>query len=1224
MIAKKKTKKNRHSEENSRKSRFFVVGIGSSAGGIKALEELFDSLPSDTGMGFVVVQHLAREHESKLSDILSRHTEMTVQQVENNMKVEPNTVYVIPPGYDMALLRGHLQLLEITDSRGLARPFDFFFKSLAQDLGDKSICIILSGTGSDGSRGLLEIKDSGGVAIAQSPNSAEYGDMPQNAISTGYVDLILNIPEIGHKLTAISDDRYRIVEENSSGASSDIHGYLQKIFVLLRTQTGHDFSQYKEGTISRRVERRMLVHQIDRIVHYVRFLQQNSEEVEKLFKDLLVGVTSFFRDSESYSVLLDKAIMPLLSNRPLNNPLRIWVAGCATGEEAYSIAMLISEQMDKSDWQGKVQIFATDINREAVFFARRGLYSRDAVEGVGEDRLLHFFTQTGEGFRINKKLRDMVVFAEQNVIKDPPFSNLDLISCRNLLIYMGSELHKLLLPLFYHAMAPHGFLLLGNSENIGTFGDYFRTVHQKERLFQRQGNIARQLPIGLSNRMITRVNNATGFDEQRQLQKHIVDKQTYQLLIEKKLLTDYSPATVLINERRDLLYSHGPVGDFLRLPAGETPYNILSLVRQEVRLELGKAMNACFATHQPVQKNGLNCEIDGNPAIIDLHIDPVGDRQEDRMLLIVFKRIQCPEDILTAMMDSNDPETRGKTIQKLDQELKLTNDRIFSLMEEAAVADFESRSVQEELQSSNQELQSINEELETSREELQSTTEELVTVNQELELRVEELSKINNDMANLLAATEIGTIFLDTDLVIKRFTPAAARVINLIEGDVGRPLTDLNVELDYDSFVNDALSVLDTLKPLEKEVCTVHGNRWFLARLIPYRTTRGEVQGVVISFIDITRIRQAEAELRRSQSELEQIFNTATDGMRVVLLDRSVLRVNDTFVRLSGKSRDECLNKMCREVFSGPLCHTESCTLERILRGDQIINEEVVKILPDGGKMTFAVTAQPFVDDDGNIIGVIEDFRDISTIKETEEQFSTIFNNAADAIIWIDTATGKIIRSNKAAEKLLGWSQEELNTMHITRIHPPGDEKKYEKILNAHIKKGGAVKTEMDLFTSKGEIVPVEVSTSVNTVGKLQVKQSILRNLSNEKLLQKQLSWQKEMAARYLDITDSLILTINRDENVTQINRSACEIIGFSEAEIINCNWFDACIPETDRAKVRSVFRKLMRGEVEHVIRNKNPIQTAGGKEVMIDWYNNLLIDDDGKIVGILCAGNVI
>ncbi len=1224
MTDKKNTKQNIQSETDSGQTRFPVVGIGASAGGIKALEDLFDSLPADTDMGFVVIQHLARDHESLLSDILSRHTEMSVHQANNNILMGRNSVYVIPPGYDMALLGGRLQLMQQTSSRSLSRPINFFFKSLAQDLGDQAIGIILSGTGSDGSRGLLEIKNAGGVTIAQRPDSAEYADMPQSAVSTGCVDWILEVSEMGPRLTTINDGRYQLVENNNLGSASETRDYLQKIFVLLRTQSGHDFSQYKEGSLVRRVERRMLIHQIDHIAHYVRFLQQNSDEIENLFMDLLIGVTSFFRDPESYDVLKNKVFEPLLTHRSGNKPLRIWVAGCATGEEAYSVAMLVIEQMEKSSWQGKVQIFATDINRDAVLFARRGLYSRDAVEGVGEERLLRFFTQDREGFRINKNLRDILVFAEQSVIKDPPFSNLDLITCRNLLIYMGQELHQLLLPLFYHAMAPDGFLFLGNSENIGTFGEYFKAVHQKERIFQRQGNIARQLPIGISSRLITGAKDAISFKEKRQKLKQPADKYTFQLLIEKKLLAEYSPATVLINERRDLLYSHGPITDFLRLPTGEARYNILSLVHPEIRLELGKALSTCFTSNQPVHKSGLTYKIDGKSRVLDLHIDPVSKRQEDRLLLVVFIIRECPDEMLATRRDSNSHEGRERKILKLDQELKNSHERIFSLMEEAAVADFESRSIQEELQSSNQELQSINEELETSREELQSTTEELVTVNQELELRVDELSKINNDMANLLAATEIGTIFLDNDLIIKRFTPAAARVINLIEGDVGRPLTDLYIELEYDTLATDALSVLDTLNPLEKEVHTVHGNRWYWVRLMPYRTTLGEVRGVVISFIDITRLRQAEEELRCSQSELEQIFNTAADGMRVVLLDQSVLRVNDTFVRLTGKSRKECMARKCRDVFPGPLCNSGQCTLVRILNGEDVINEEIVKVRPDGRKITLAVSARPFVDNEGNIIGIIEDFRDISAVKESEEQFSAIFNGTQDAILWANVATGKIIRSNKAAEKLLGWTQEELIAMHQTRIHPPENEKKYQKMFKEHIQKGGVLREKLDLYTSIGEIVPTEVSTSVHEIGNLQVIQGVFRNLSTEKKLQKKLDWHKKMETRYLDIVDSLILTINRDESVIQINRYACEIIGFSEEEILGCNWFESCLPQSNREKVRLVFRKIMRGEMEQVIRYKNTVQTSGGKEVMISWYNNLLTDDDGKIIGVLSTGNVI
>ena len=1218
------SKKRTPSESRDAPATFPIVGIGASAGGLKALEELFNALPGNTGMGFVVIQHLARDHKSILPEILARHTKMKVRQAKNNMKVKPNSVSVLPPGYDMAILNGRLQLIEIISPHGQDRPVSYFLKSLAQDAGNHAICVMLSGTGSDGSKELREIKSVGGLIIAQRPDSAEYDDMPKNAINTGFVDLILTPLEMGDYLAKIGAGLYRITQTDNYNIASETADYLQKIFLLIRARTGHDFSGYKEGTVTRRVERRMSVHQINRIAHYVRFLQQHEEEVDVLFQDLLIGVTSFFRNHESFVALRKYALTPLITNRPNSKPLRIWVVGCSSGEEAYSIAMLISELMDQSGWQGKVQIFATDIDRESIRFARRGLYSANTVDTVSKKRKLRYFKQKRSGFKVRKILRDMVIFAEQDVVKDPPFSNLDLISCRNLLIYMGPELHQMMFPIFYHALAANGFLLLGNSENIGIFGEYFKAVHQKERLFQQQGCLPRRSCNRLPHRIIPRTASGTGFINQRQTRMDASGKLSVQRLTEKKLLSDFTPATALINKNRDVLYCHGAIADFLRLPAGETRYDILSLAQPEIRLELGKAIRASFAEGQPVKKTGITCKVNDIIKLIDLWVMPVGERQDDQMSLVVFTVVECPEKILPARIGAEDFEKREQPTEEMEKELRHCRDRIFSLTEEAAVADFESRSIQEELQSSNQELLSINEELETSREELQSTTEELITVNQELELRVEELSKVSNDMINLLAATNIGTIFLDTDLVIQRFTPAVGRIINLIESDVGRPLTDLHINLDYDSLADDALSVLDTLCPVEKEIPILEYNRWYLVRFLPYRTIKGEVQGVVISFIDITRRRQAEQEVKRSWSELEQLFNTAVDGMRVVRLDHSILRVNDTFVSMTGSNKEECMLKKCRDLFPGPWCGTEKCTLKRVLQGELLVDEEVVKTLPDGSKMTMALTARPFVDEDGKVVGVIEDFRDISKIKESEEQFRSIFNNSAEAIIWADTATGRIIRCNRQAEKLLGWSRDELITMHQTRIHPPDQEEKYRKIFADHIRKGGICKDELELYTSDGQSIPTEVNASIHDIGKIQIFQGIFRDRSKENALQKKLTQQKELAARYLDIAGSLILAVNRDGSVALINRIGCEILGFSKKELVGRNWFDTCIPARKREEIRMVFNRLMQGEIEPVTRYSNSVLTADGTEIQILWYNSLLTSSDQKIIGTLSAGNVI
>ncbi len=1218
------TAKQKVFDKELKPSPFSVVAIGASAGGIKALEELFDSLPADTGMAYVVILHLDGDHDSKLVDILADHTKMTIQQAKDNMSLEPNMVVVIPPGYDPALLKNRLQLMKHVAPRGQAQSINYFFRSLAQDRNARAISIILSGSGADGSRYLGEIKASGGIVIAQSPDSAEYDDMPRAAINTGLVDLILKPADMGAHLVDIGSGRLRPGGRNSSDLAPNTDDYLQKIFILLRNQSGHDFSGYKEGVIRRRVERRMLLHQINHISHYVRFLQQNSDEVDTLFQDLLIGVTSFFRDPDAYRCLRDKALTPLLANQPERKPLRIWVVGCSTGEEAYTMAMLAHEQMEKSDWHGKIQIFATDIDTQAVNFARSGVYTPDAVEGIDQERRLRFFSRQKNGYHVRKKLRDLVVFAEQSVIRDPPFSNLHLISCRNLLIYMTQELHHQLFPLFYHALTRNGYLLLGKSENIAALVEYFKPLSRKQQLYQRQGNLVRKATSLIPNRMTVGTMSAGHRKEQRRSSGHPVTNRTLQLLSERTLLAKFSPAAALINLNREVLYYHGPVDEFLQLSPGEARYDIVSLVLPELKHILDKAISTCLTSRKAVCKPGLRYKIKDQTRLLDLCIEPVGERREDQIMIVAFTQVRCPEELFASVQPGiSKSDTRGKIIAGLEQELKTARDRIAALVEEAAIADLESRSILEELKSSNQELQAANEELETSREELQSTSEELVTVNQELEQRLAELSELNNDMVNLLAATDIGTIFLDPDLIIQRFTPAIARVINLRPSDEGRPLRDLYIKLDYDTLINDAEKVLTTLDPIAKEIPGTEDNRWYLVHILPYRTTRGEIQGVVISFIDITWRHQAEAEVKRSRSELEQIFNSAADGMQVILMDCSTLRVNDTFVRMIGRTREECRTKKCWELFPGPLCQGDNCSLKRIKNGEELVNEQVTVTKPDGSKVSLALTTRPFIDNNGQIIGIIMCYRDISQLRKKEEQFQSIFNNAADAILWTDTTTMRIIRSNRAAEKLLGWSKNELIGMEYLHIHPPEKRTKYRQFLVDNLQKGQILKGNPQLFTRSGATMPTEVHSSLHEFDGHLVIQSIYRDLSTEKALQKKLSHQQKMASRYLDIATSLIVAIDRDESISLLNRQGYETFGYKKDELIGQNWFETCIPKHERDKMRAVFYDLMNGKIKSGGRFSNPILTADGQEVPMIWFNSLLTDDNGKIIGTLSAGNI-
>ena len=793
---------------------FPVVGIGASAGGLEAFEKFFANMPPDSGMAFVLVQHLSSPHKSILNDLVQRLTRMKVYQVTDGIEVKPNCAYIIPPNRDMALLHGKLHLMEPGAPRGLRLPIDFFFRSLAQDQRERAICIVLSGTGSDGTLGLKAFKGEGGMAMAEDISSAKYDGMPRSAIATGLVDFILPADRMPEQLMTYVEHAFGPAAQIVSAPVPETDS-LQKTFILLRAQTGHDFSYYKQNTIRRRIERRMAVNQIGTLDGYVRYLQQNPLEVQTLFRELLIGVTSFFRDPDAF-VALEEKVIPRLFDKPSGQPVRIWVPGCSTGEEAYSIAMLLREHADERRDGSKIQLFATDIDGDAIEKARVGAYPDGIVADVSPDRLRRFFIKENSTYHIRKTIRDMVVFAEQNVIDDPPFSKMNLISCRNLLIYMEPELQKRVLPIFHYSLKLDGFLLLGNSETVGEFADIFATVDRKWRLFQRKG-------VAIAHRPLL------GFPRPRFMADitapHVVKAGgreraiSVRELAEKSLLEHYAPASAIINERCEVLYIHGHTGKYLEPASGDASLNILRMAREGLRLELTTAIRKVLAHKSPVHYAGLQVRTNGERLTVNLTISPVMEPPSMRGLMLVVFEDVIPESPPKTIESTDDlVADKDLRVADLERELRTKDEYLQSTVEELETSNEELKSTNEELQSTNEELQSTNEELETSKEELQSVNEELITVNNELQKKLEELSQTNNDMNNLLAGTGVGTIFVNHQLCIQRYTPAAAQVINLIQADIGRPLGHIVSNLQYDRLVEDVQGVLDTLVPKEMEV----------------------------------------------------------------------------------------------------------------------------------------------------------------------------------------------------------------------------------------------------------------------------------------------------------------------------------------------------------------------------------------------------------------------
>ena len=959
-------------------SGFPIVGMGASAGGLAAFEAFFSAMPPDSenGMAFVLVQHLAPDHKSILSELVKRYTRMDVFEVENGMTVRPNCAYIIPPNRDMALLHGTLQLLEPAAPRGRRLPIDFFFRSLAQDQRERAICIVLSGTGSDGTLGVRAIKGEGGMVMAQSPESTEYTGMPRSAIATGLVDYVLPPAEMPAQLIAYTSHRpsrgARVSRAPQTTTPEKEH---KKILVLLRARTGHDFSQYKQTTIERRIERRMSVQRIDHLEDYVRYLQEIPSEVDALFRDLLIGVTSFFRDPSAFQTLETHIIPSLFDDNRADATIRVWVPGCSTGEEAYSIAMLLWETRDALKRTMAVQVFATDMDRNAVDTARAGVYPESIAADIKPERLTRHFSQVdATHYRVRKSIRDLVVFSEQDLIKDPPFSRLDLLSCRNLLIYMGVELQQKLLPLFHYALNPRGVLFLGASESVGGFESLFRAIDRTAKLYRRE-----QEEVGAGHPRFWNVRTwpRQGGADVGSFRKGAETKLQLRDITEQALLED-GPVATLVNERGEILYIHGHTGSYLEPAPGEPGSNILKMAREGLQHALTAALQKVVSTNERVVRPRLRVKTNGDVALVDLTVRPVAAGvpagSSQRLFLVALAPVLPTEPHPVAVTPSATEGAGGDVarVRALEEELQAKGEYLHATLEEMQTTNEELTSSNEELQSMNEELQSTNEELETSKEELQSVNEELATVNGELQAKVTELSRINDDMNNLLAGTGIGTIFVDHLVRIQRFTPTVTQFVNLISTDVGRPLEHIMTNLvGYDQLAVDVHSVLDTLSPKEVEVQTRAG-AWYLLRIRPYRTSENVIEGCVVTFTDVTTLKKAQAVLRESEA-LRRAAGALRDSLDAILvhdLEGRILAWNPGAARMYGWTEVEALSMNVQALVPEGQKTDALDLVQRLSRSEGLSPRRVQRLRKDGRIVDVMSTATALVNDQGVVYGL--------------------------------------------------------------------------------------------------------------------------------------------------------------------------------------------------------------------------------------------------------------
>jgi two-component system CheB/CheR fusion protein len=894
------------------RSLLLVVGIGASAGGIKALKEFFAHVPANLGVAYVVILHLSPDHDSKLAEVLQTTASMPVTQVTAPTQIEPDHVYVVSPNKSLEIADSTLIIAEITRPEQRRAPVDVFFRALADSHGSRTACVVLSGTGPNGSAGLKRIKEYGGLVIAQDPAEAEYSDMPRNAIATGLVDLILPVGEIPRRISQYVEQLRR---ERTDDASADVDATedpeaMREVLTLLRVRTGHDFANYKRATLYRRIERRMSLRGVPSLAQYGRLIRQSPDEAVLLMRELLISVTNFFRDPVAWTSLAQRIVPRLFLNKSANDQVRVWVAGCATGEEAYSIAILLAEYAPLVPDQPSIQVFATDLDERAIAIAREGVYSEADIADVSEERLQRFFHRGTDGYRIKRELREMVLFAHHNLLKDPPFSHLDLISCRNVLIYLNRAIQERVVETFHFALRPGGYLFLGTSESPDSANtNLFLRLDANAHVYESRTATSR-LAIPLADAPLI-VPKLPARAEPR-LQDRISPADLHQRVLEQ-----YAPPSVIVTADYTVVHISDQAGKYLQVRGGEPSRDLLLLLRPELRPDVRTALHQAAKARTNIDVNGIVVTFDdGSQRSVDVGVRPVlrdGDPARG-LFLVIFSEAPTREDRGEPVVTLNSPAE--PVAVQLEEELARVRAQLRDTIEQYETQVEEAKATNEELQAMNEELRSAAEELETSKEELQSVNEELTTVNQELKIKIEELGLTNNDFQNFINATDIGTIFLDRGLRVKFSTPLARAVFNLLESDTGRPLTDITSRIRYKRIYEDVQTVLDRLQTIEREVETEDG-RWHLMRMLPYRSTDNHIGGVVITFQDITERQRAELQVRQSEERLRLLIDSALDYAIFTMTEDGIVDSwNPGAERMFGYSADEIIGKTANILFT--------------------------------------------------------------------------------------------------------------------------------------------------------------------------------------------------------------------------------------------------------------------------------------------------------------------
>jgi two-component system, chemotaxis family, CheB/CheR fusion protein len=1039
-----------------------VVGLGGSAGSIEALQAFFTTMPAQSGLAFVVVIHLSPDHESSLTELLQRCTRMKVVKVENTLTVEPGTVYVIPPGKVLQSVDGELKLAPIPEGRARHVVVDIFFRTLADSHGAHAAAVVLSGLDGDGAIGIKRIKERGGLTVAQDPEQAVHGSMPRTAIDTGMVDWVLPVEDMPARLLSYFrlEQAVELPPEEPpaepTAAARPEESELRDVLNFLRTRTGRDFSHYKRATVLRRLGRRMQVNGVDNLGSYLNCLRTRNGECAALLQDLLISVTNFFRDPDCFAAL-EAHIPALFEGKGPNDAVRVWVVACASGEEAYSVAILLSEHARKLEAPPLIQVFATDLDEQAVRAAREAVYPGAIEADVSDERLRRFFLKEHKSYRVRRELRETVLFAVHDVLHDSPFSRLDMISCRNLLIYLTRDSQKRVMDTLHFALVPNGKLFLGSSESIDENTPLFTVVDKKHRIYAQRPTTRTGLPLPQASATLARA------AESQNLTRHapVMAGRAFDMPlgpvpsiggpdsgkrdarggggwadVHLQLLERLAPPSVLVDSEFDIVHLSPSAGRFLQLAGGEPSRNLLRAVQAELRIDLRAALYQAGQQQQEVVMPPTTLSVAGGEVPTSVRVVPASEGGETLFLVLFEVQPHGGEthDQKAARLEA-DPLARH-----LDAEIERLKSHLRETVEQYEASTEELKASNEELQAMNEEMRAATEELETSREELQSINEELTTVNQELKSKVDELSSSNSDMQNLMDATRIATIFLDRELRITRFTPAAVSLFNLIPGDIGRPLTDMATQLDYPQLGEDARRVLDRLVPIEREVGQSSGN-WYLARLMPYRTSDDRIAGIVFTFIDITERKQAE-EVRMW---LSAVVSATTDAIISFALDGTILSWNSGAQRLFGYTAEEAIGQAI-DMLSAGGNEEQQHALAEIAAGRGMEKLDVVRRRKDGSQVHVALTLSPIKDPSGHVMAGTAMARDITSartsaeaLRQSEERLRLIVESAVEYAIFSTDLERRVTSWNSGAQRLLGYTSEEVMGRSADLIFTPED-----------------------------------------------------------------------------------------------------------------------------------------------------------------------------------------